>query len=219
MFVLWYNLDTFKDGDKMNKESSFTNKIHKSYDIDNYVIDKDFSFDLSKIFYEDSNTLIYDIGDGLGFKIDKSLFNKVRESYNIEEMVSGLVLRQGNVKNTDFPVGVVSCKRRCVGQAIKLYKDYVCLYDIVDDNNIGLLYNKVLCIIDELLNNGILYLDIHEHNFLVSANLDVKLIDFESSCVIFDRISASDKIECYDKVKKMFERLEIEKTNSFNMRG
>ena len=42
---------------------------------------------------------------------------------------------------------------------------------------------------------------------LVDDNFDVKLIDFESSCVIFDRISAGDKIECYDKIKKMFVRL------------
>lgn len=201
----------------MNKESSFTNKIHKSYDVDNYVIDKDYVFDKSKIFFEDSNTLIYVIGDRLGFKIDKSLLNKERQSYNIEEMVSGLVLRQDNIKLTDFPVGVVSCKRRCIGQVIRLYKDYISLYDAVNDNNIELLYNKVLCIIDELLNNGILYLDIHEHNFLVNTNLDVKLIDFESSCVIFDKISPSDSIECYEKVKDMFERLEIDKINGFNM--
>ena len=201
----------------MNKESSFTNKIHKSYDVDNYVIDKDYVFDKSKIFFEDSNTLIYVIGDRLGFKIDKSLLNKERQSYNIEEMVSGLVLRQDNIKLTDFPVGVVSCKRRCIGQVIRLYKDYISLYDAVNDNNIELLYNKVLCIIDELLNNGILYLDIHEHNFLVNTNLDVKLIDFESSCVIFDKISLSDRIECYEKVKDMFERLEIDKINGFNM--
>lgn len=201
----------------MNKENSFTNKIHKSYDVDNYVIDKDYVFDKSKIFFEDSNTLIYVIGDGLGFKIDKSLLNKERQSYNIEEMVSGLVLRQDNIKLTDFPVGVVSCKRRCIGQVIRLYKDYISLYDAVNDNNIELLYNKVLCIIDELLNNGILYLDIHEHNFLVNTNLDVKLIDFESSCVIFDKISPSDRIECYEKVKDMFERLEIDKINGFNM--
>ena len=201
----------------MNKENSFTNKIHKSYDVDNYVIDKDYVFDKSKIFFEDSNTLIYVIGDRLGFKIDKSLLNKERQSYNIEEMVSGLVLRQDNIKLTDFPVGVVSCKRRCIGQVIRLYKDYISLYDAVNDNNIELLYNKVLCIIDELLNNGILYLDIHEHNFLVNTNLDVKLIDFESSCVIFDKISLSDRIECYEKVKDMFERLEIDKINGFNM--
>lgn len=201
----------------MNKENSFTNKIHKSYDVDNYVIDKDYVFDKSKIFFEDSNTLIYVIGDRLGFKIDKSLLNKERQSYNIEEMVSGLVLRQDNIKLTDFPVGVVSCKRRCIGQVIRLYKDYISLYDAVNDNNIELLYNKVLCIIDELLNNGILYLDIHEHNFLVNTNLDVKLIDFESSCVIFDKISTSDRIECYEKVKDMFERLEIDKINGFNM--
>ena len=100
---------------------------------------------------------------------------------------------------------------------IRLYKDYISLYDAVNDNNIELLYNKVLCIIDELLNNGILYLDIHEHNFLVNTNLDVKLIDFESSCVIFDKISLSDRIECYEKVKDMFERLEIDKINGFNM--
>ena len=201
----------------MNKESSFTNKIHKSYDVDNYVINKDYVFDKSKIFFEDSNTLIYVIGDRLGFKIDKSLLNKERQSYNIEKMVSGLVLRQDNIKLTDFPVGVVSCKRRCIGQVIRLYKDYISLYDAVNDNNIELLYNKVLCIIDELLNNGILYLDIHEHNFLVNTNLDVKLIDFESSCVIFDKISPSDSIECYEKVKDMFERLEIDKINGFNI--
>ena len=203
----------------MNKENSFTNKIHKSYDIDNYVIDNDFVFDKSKIFFEDTNTLIYSINDNLGFKIDKNLLNKMRESYNIEEMVSGLVLRQSNIKNTDFPVGVVSCKRRCVGQVIKLYKNYISLYDAVNNDNIGLLYNKVLCIIDELLNNGILYLDIHEYNFLVNDSLDVKLIDFESSCIIFDRISPKDKIECYDKVKKMFDRLKTEKINSFNIGG
>ena len=211
MFVLCYNLDTFKDGDILNIENGFTNKIYKSYDIDNYVINKDFLFDKSNVFFEDCNTLIYDIGNGLGFKIDKGLFNRVRQSYNIEEMISSLVLRQGNVMYTDFPIGVVSCNRRCVGQVIKLYKDYVCLYDVVNDDNLGLLYNKVLCIIDELLNNGILYLDIHEHNFLVSADLDVKLIDFESSCVIFDRFSVSDKIKCYEKIKNMFDRLKIEK--------
>lgn len=191
----------------MNKENSFTNKIHKSYDVDNYVIDKDYVFDKSKIFFEDSNTLIYVIGDGLGFKIDKSLLNKERQSYNIEEMVSGLVLRQDNIKLTDFPVGVVSCKRRCIGQVIRLYKDYISLYDAVNDNNIELLYNKVLCIIDELLNNGIMYSDIHENNFLVNNNLDVKLIDFESSCVSFNNISPNDKIFCYSKIKSMFDKL------------
>lgn len=191
----------------MNKENSFTNKIHKSYDVDNYVIDKDYVFDKSKIFFEDSNTLIYVIRDRLGFKIDKSLLNKERQSYNIEEMVSGLVLRQDNIKLTDFPVGVVSCKRRCIGQVIRLYKDYISLYDAVNDNNIELLYNKVLCIIDELLNNGIMYSDIHENNFLVNNNLDVKLIDFESSCVSFNNISPNDKIFCYSKIKSMFDKL------------
>ena len=191
----------------VNKESVFVNKLHKSYDIDNYVIDKDFVFEEDKIFFEDNNTIIYDIGDGLGFKIEKSLFNKMRESYNIEEMVYSLVLRQSSVNLTDFPVGVVSCKRRCIGQVIKLYKNYVPLYDFVNEDNIELLYSKVLMIVDELLDNGVLYLDIHENNFLVDDNCDVKLIDFESSCVIFDRISAGDKIECYDKIKKMFVRL------------
>ena len=191
----------------VNKESVFVNKLHKSYDIDYYVIDKDFVFEEDKIFFEDNNTIIYDIGDGLGFKIEKSLFNKMRESYNIEEMVYSLVLRQSSVNLTDFPVGVVSCKRRCIGQVIKLYNNYVPLYDFVNEDNIELLYSKVLMIVDELLDNGVLYLDIHENNFLVDDNFDVKLIDFESSCVIFDRISAGDKIECYDKIKKMFVRL------------
>ena len=126
----------------VNKESVFINKLHKSYDIDNYVIDKDFVFEEDKIFFEDNNTIIYDIGDGLGFKIEKSLFNKMRESYNIEEMVYSLVLRQSSVNLTDFPVGVVSCKRRCIGQVIKLYKNYVPLYDFVNDDNIELLKSK-----------------------------------------------------------------------------
>lgn len=191
----------------MNKENSFTNKIHKSYDVDNYVIDKDYVFDKSKIFFEDSNTLIYVIGDGLGFKINKSLLNKERQSYNIEEMVSGLVLRQDNIKLTDFPVGVVSCKRRCIGQVIRLYKDYYPLKDIVNNDNINILYDKVIAIIEELLNNGIMYSDIHENNFLVNNNLDVKLIDFESSCVSFNNISPNDKIFCYSKIKSMFDKL------------
>lgn len=195
----------------MNKENSFTNKIHKSYDIDNYDIDKNFSFDKDKIFFEDSNTIIYDIGNGLGFKIERSLFDKTRQSYNIEKMVSELALRQGKIKLTDLPVGVVSCKKNCIGQVIKLYKDYVPLCEIANNNNIEMLYNKVLNIIDELLDNGILYLDIHENNFLVNDDLDVKLIDFESSSVIFDRISANDKIECYKKVKDMFKKLEIKR--------
>lgn len=192
-------------------ENGFTNKIYKCYDIDNYIIDKDFVFDESMIFFEDSNTLIYDIGDRLGFKIDKSLFNKMRQSYNIEKMVSELVLRQGSVEFTDFPVGIVSCKKRCIGQVIKLYKDYVPLCEIANDNNIEMLYNKVLNIIDELLDNGILYLDIHENNFLVNDLFDVKLIDFESSCVLFDKISASDRILCYEKIKDMFNRLKMKR--------
>lgn len=196
----------------MNKENSFTNKIHKSYNIDNYIIDTNFSFDEDKIFFKDNNTIIYDIGNELGFKIERSLFDKTRQSYNIEKMVSELSSRQDKIKLTDLPTGVVSRKKKCIGQVIKLYKDYVPLYEIANNNNIEILYNKIINIIDELLDNGILYLDIHENNFLVNDNLDVKLIDFESSSVIFDRISTNDKIECYKKVKDMFKKLKTKKT-------
>ena len=56
----------------VNKESVFINKLHKSYDIDNYVIDKDFVFEEDKIFFEDNNTIIYDIGDGLSVSVKKN---------------------------------------------------------------------------------------------------------------------------------------------------
>lgn len=207
MFVLWYTLVTFKDGDTLEKNNCFTNKIHKCYDIENYIIDNDFIFEKSNIFFEDSNTIIYDIGNDLAFKINKSLFNKERESYTNEETISSLVLKQKNITLTDFPIGVVSCKKRCVGQVIRLYKNYYPLKGIVNNDNISILYDKVIAIIEELLNNGIMYSDIHENNFLVNNNLDVKLIDFESSCVSFNNISPNDKIFCYSKIKSMFDRL------------
>ena len=44
----------------------------------------------------------------------------------------------------------------------------------------------MLTILSELHKEGIAYIDIHAKNFLVSENLDVKLIDFEQDLVKFD---------------------------------
>lgn len=192
-------------------ENSFTNKLYKSYDIKNYIIDKDFIFDKDKILYEDDNTIIYNLDNEIGFKIEKSLLNKTRESYNIEKMVSSLVLKQKNIKLTSFPIGIVSLNKRCIGQMIMLFKDYKPLNDIINNDNKDILYNKVLNIINELLDNDIVYLDIHKNNFLVNEDLDVELIDFESSCVIINNITNKDKITCLEKVKDMFNNILIKK--------
>lgn len=47
------------------------------------------------------------------------------------------------------------------------------------------IYQKIVMILQELKENGVLYTDVHPKNFMVNSEYDVKLIDFEYSLVKF----------------------------------
>lgn len=210
----------------MKINDKFTNKIHRSYNIRNIELKEDFKFLEKNILFENDNTIIYcpSYSSDVCFKIDKSLLYKARETYEIEAMISALADKQENVKLTEFPYGVVTQGRRVIGQEVRLYKEYEPLskkvYSLTNEQFL-IVCKKVSEIIKELINNDIYYLDIHEDNFLVNDDLDVKLIDFSYNCVIFCHNNQNESRFCHEKLESMFTKLsncQKEENNSHKTR-
>lgn len=126
-----------------------------------------------------------------------------------DRLVNELQKRQKNVKLTEFPTGVVSVGDKIIGQEIPYYTYYRTLFDKVGEINnkkqILLYYKNIIQILKELLDNGIIYKDVHARNFLVDK--DIKLIDFESQFVNFDNLSSSYEDMMFNLVK-MFNDLD-----------
>lgn len=108
-------------------------------------------------------------------------------NHNDDYIVSELQKRQKNVKLTEFPTGIVTLDKYVIGQEIPFYKDHTALSQKSDKLDIIKYYIDILNILKELLNNEIIYSDIHANNFLVdNVNNIVRLIDFDSKYLSFD---------------------------------
>lgn len=102
---------------------------------------------------------------------------------------------QPKIKLSTFPYGVISINEYVIGEVVKFYHKYITLAEEFYQNKIMTmeeaynLYVKVIEILIELENNGIVYSDIHSHNVMVNPqNHDTQLIDFENVRVNFDGI-------------------------------
>ena len=107
-----------------------------------------------------------------------------------------------NIKKTDLPLSYYMENNSIVGTVIPFYPDttplytisktrmisnLVSLYNHDEDKirNVFCLYNDILDIFQELLDNGVYYYDSNSTNFVFSNN-EVKLIDFDPKRVLFD---------------------------------
>ena len=106
------------------------------------------------------------------------------------------------IKKTDLPVSYYMENNNIVGTVIPYYPDTTPLYSISktrkisqlleeykhDEDcirNVFCLYNDILDIFQELLDNGIFYYDSNSTNFVFSDN-EVRLIDFDPKRIMYD---------------------------------
>ena len=113
-----------------------------------------------------------------------------------DKLISELQSRQKYVKLTDFPTGVATIENYVIGQEIPYYKNSDTLakkcLNLPSDNKRELTilkyYLEILEILKELYKNDIIYADVRSRNFMIDKVHDmIKLIDFESSYISFDR--------------------------------
>lgn len=108
--------------------------------------------------------------------------------YRDEKLIYNLNKVKNNVKLTDFPMGVLTCEGNIIGQIIPYYVNSESVYSVAKkykDVNIAKYYRKMLNILKELYDNGIIYVDTHAKNYLIVKN-DIKLIDFDNHFIDFD---------------------------------
>jgi len=146
----------------------------------------DYKFRSKSIFYMFPSTGIYLM------KINK---NNAINGMALYEMIKNLLLLQSKNPTIDFPIGYVKDSEKIVGQIIYNYErakslkmiynneDLVslqkhCYLDEDVIHNLFLIYLQILNKLENLLDNGVLYLDIHAGNF-VFYNNDIKIIDFD----------------------------------------
>lgn len=97
-----------------------------------------------------------------------------------KEMIENLIIYGKNIKNIDFPIGIVKINDIVVGQIIKYYDNSITLEDFLTKNkdiDPRPYYLEVLNILEELVENNICYKDVHGRNFML-ANNQLKIIDF-----------------------------------------
>ena len=126
-----------------------------------------------------------------------------KEIKNVKEMLINLIDKQKNIKSVDFPIAYFSYMKRLSGLIIKYYKDSIscdhitnsedieCLgkyyyHDEDSVHNLFLLFNELLDVIYELIDNGVCFTDLNPGNILISDN-SVKLIDFDYKYVYFTK--------------------------------
>lgn len=149
-------------------------------------------------------------------------------SHSDERMISTLIDRQKNVKLTEFPTGIITLENKIIGQEIPYYRNYNTLFDVISNNENILpteLYIKVLKSLKELLDNEIVYKDIHAKNFLLDqTNSILRIIDFEPHFVSLE--SKYGQGVMINNLKAMIKKLNgirnirfskiYKKTNTFN---
>lgn len=112
--------------------------------------------------------------------IDSELKNK--QLYISEYQIKKLVDKQSKIKLTSLPKGIAYYDNIPVAVIIKYFKNYHDLYNIKNENHHDIInvFQQLLCIIDELINNGIYQFDIKENNFLYSqSDFNVQAIDLD----------------------------------------
>ena len=190
-----------------NLQVDFNSKINDNY---KFIIsthdDMDSEFDLiGAIIYANIDDLskslkIYKDYAEIHLAVDCNLFNcAITHHYDID-LIKNLQQKQKNIKLTQFPTGIVTYKGYIIGQEMPFYVNCIDLLkycQTLGDNNV--IINQIIkCIqiIQELYENGIVYIDVHPQNFLVDSLGGFHLIDFDNKYVSF----SIDDIDSYNRM-------------------
>lgn len=144
---------------------------------------------------EESGVYIYQDFNksNIAYRIYKEFADYNFNGYKDDVLISKLQKRQSNIHLTKAPFGVVTLDGKIIGQIIYFFENYITLYEFSMEKsreiNYIKLYIKMLTILKELYDNGILYLDIHAKNFMINSHNKINLIDFEHANVVFDDFS------------------------------
>ncbi len=150
------------------RDIEIKNNFFKLLDNPNYIIKKSNNLNLDRLF--------------------KMLtkFNELKDIIKKTDLPLSYYIENNNIEGTIIPyypdttpLYTIS-KTRTIGNLVPLYNhDEDCI------RNVFCLYNDILDIFQELLDNGIYYFDSNSTNFVFNNNM-VKLIDFDPKRVLFD---------------------------------
>lgn len=130
-----------------------------------------------------------EINPCIGYRIYSKFKNYLFNGHQDDRMISSLQDCQKNVFLSQFPTGVVTFNGRIIGQEIPYFPESQQLDKYLANASMAQVFKKykeLLLIVKELYDNGVIYLDIHPGNFLVTKNDKIEIIDFDKSYVLFN---------------------------------
>ena len=141
--------------------------------------------------------------ENIALKLYKDIGSYKYTFHDDEVIISELQKRQKNIKLTKFPTGVITVENKVVGQEIPYFSNSINIAKLFESGKLTKrptqYYLEILKILKELLENGILYQDIHGGNFIIDSNGNVQVIDFQPGLVSFDEnIKYNDSISFYN---------------------
>lgn len=124
------------------------------------------------------------------YRIDKQYLEPTFKGTGEEKIISQLQEKQGNIKLSEFPTGVVTMEGIVVGQEVPYYdgptlKSYAenCTKPMLPTK----IYIQLLDIIKEQFANGVYYSDVHANNYVL-VNGIVRPIDFQGHLLSIDKL-------------------------------
>lgn len=142
----------------------------------------------------------------VAYRIYKSFADYGFNGYNDDRLVQILRERQENINLSKFPTGVVTLDGSIIGQEIPYFPNKITLYKLfLEHKKISpiKIYRAVLDVLNEMYDNGIIYLDNHPKNFMVDPTdpASVDVIDFDETYVKFDDDSETLRRQLFDNYK------------------
>lgn len=175
-----------------------------------FMGDKYLRFSEGALIYQDCHD------SSKGIKIYADYADYLYTYYDDMKFLSLLQERQRAIRLTEFPTGVVTIKDKIIGQEIPYYDGYVQI-DQFFLNHQEEPYSyylmcliKIIDILQELIDNGIYYTDVHAGNFLINPlNDDLKLIDFGSTFISFNDGKNNKYANVVKNLKFMLDKLGV----------
>ncbi len=188
----------FKQGELMGNIGKFVNETKHE---PNPFFDNEYEQDSGVYIYQDYNN------PNIGYRIYKAFADYGFNGNADDRLIQKLMEQQEHIKLTEFPSGVVTLEGRIIGQQIPYYPDHISIGDYFISkkiDNVCDIYNRMLIILKELYDNGIIYFDTHSKNFMINPNNEqINLIDFDYYFMSFK----GDRIDKLDVTLSNFARL------------
>ena len=146
--------------------------------------------------------------------------------YELEEndtlnRLNYIVSKKRDVKMTDIPDDILTFKGKAVGVPLTYYSNGISLKDYLMDNkdnvDVDLIKQKIIDIVNELINNGIIPTDPHLDNFLIiykdDGSYEIKMIDVDDQYISIypdnkrDVWYDSEVAACYRVIDLSFEQI------------